>query len=411
MSQLIHLIYNSVAREPDQPGLVRDILHVSRSYNAAAGITGMLLYMDGTFFQVLEGEEAAVDALAARIVADPRHERMTTIIREPIARRAFGEWTMGFAQISADDLEALDGANDFFGRGRVLEAVDAGRARKLLEAFKQGRWRVRLSRPAGRATTPAVSSAPDIASRTSPAHAAATATRPAFSFAFQPIVDVALRKSIGYEALIRGPEGEPAAAVLQAVPLEDISDFDDDARRVAIAQAMRLGLRARLHLNVTPMARMSEARSLDGTLDTAQRCGLPLDRVVLEIKHEATMSDPLAIADWLKPYRSRGVKVSIDDFGSGHAGLALLDHYQPEIISLSMWLVRGIEGHGPRQAILRGLAQTCGDLGIDLVAKGVETEAEYNWLRAEGVTLFQGHLMARPALGALPRPMLPAEDD
>ncbi len=99
----------------------------------------------------------------------------------------------------------------------------------------------------------------------------------------------------------------------------------------------------------------------------------------------------------------------IDDFGSGHAGLALLDHYQPEMISLSMWLVRGIESHGARQAILRGLVQTCSDLGIDIIAKGVETHEEYGWLRDEGIDLFQGYLFAKPGFEQLPRPMLPAE--
>ena len=106
---------------------------------------------------------------------------------------------------------------------------------------------------------------------------------------------------------------------------------------------------------------------------------------------------------------ARGLRFGIDDFGSGHAGLALLDHYQPDLISLSMWLVRGIDHHGARQAILGGLVQTCGDLGIDIIAKGVETMEEYSWLRGAGIELFQGYLFARPGFEQLTRPMLPVD--
>ena len=132
---------------------------------------------------------------------------------------------------------------------------------------------------------------------------------------------------------------------------------------------------------------------------------------MLEVKHEGTIADPVATARWLRPYREQGVLISIDDFGSGHAGLALLDHYQPDLISLSMWLVRDIQSHGPRQAILRGLMQTCGDLGIDIIAKGVESLEEFGFLRAEGITLFQGFLLGKPGFEQLPRAMLPADAD
>ena len=312
---------------------------------------------------------------------------------------------MGLASLSSEDIRDEAGLNDLFQEGQVLNAVDPGRARKLLEAFKIGRWRVRLNGSAAlRKAAP--SPLPDEAAAAAPKPGT---VRPAFSFAFQPIVDALAGKAIGYEALVRGRQHELAAEVLNSVPLDDVADFDEDARRVAVAQAVRLGLRSRLHLNVMPQAPGAASAGLDSTLETARICGLAADRLVLEIKHEATIADPVATALWLQKYREMGVLISIDDFGSGHAGLALLDHYQPDLISLSMWMVREIESHGPRQAILRGLMQTCGDLGIDIVAKGVESHAEYAWLRAEGITLFQGFLLAQPGFELLPPAMLPAE--
>jgi EAL domain-containing protein (putative c-di-GMP-specific phosphodiesterase class I) len=79
------------------------------------------------------------------------------------------------------------------------------------------------------------------------------------------------------------------------------------------------------------------------------------------------------------------------------------------MMSLSMWLVRSIEGHGPRQAILRGLVQTCEDLGITVIAKEIETIEEFSWLQEEGISLFQGYLFAKPGFESLPRPILSAE--
>ncbi len=405
MSNLIHLIYNSAAVGDFTDHDLQVLLGKARDKNASLDITGMLLYVDGCFFQTLEGPEDAVDALAATIQKDPRHTRMTTIIREPIAKRAFSEWTMGFTHMSAGDVAEIDGLNDFFGSGRVLTDIDSGRAKKLLLAFKQGRWRVRLSTAAAAAALNAAEGSSEKMALSPTAD-----PRPSFSFAFQPIVDANKRRVVAYEALVRGEEQQPATEILQRIPLGEIAAFDEDGRRMAIALASRLGMNGNLHLNVALLGQAAQAtQTIDSTLETARRCGVDASRIVLELKHEATINDPIALGAQLKEFRQQGLRLSIDDFGSGHAGLALLDHYQPDTISLSMWLVRGIEGHGPRQAILRGLIQTCNDLGIDIIAKGVETPEEYFWLREEGIELFQGYLFARPGFESLPRPMLPAD--
>lgn len=233
-------------------------------------------------------------------------------------------------------------------------------------------------------------------------------SRPDFSFAFQPIIDARQHSVVGYEALVRGQQQQPSTYVLQKVPLAEIAAFDEDARRMAIGLAARIGFTGHLHLNFLPQTRAVVPKTLDNTLETAARCGIGASRIVLEIKHEASVIDALELAEWLRTYRLTGMRISIDDFGSGHAGLALLEHYQPDMISVSMSLVRGVDSHGPRQAIMRGLIQTCGDLGIDVVAKGVETPEEYFWLREEGVELFQGFLFAKSSFEAFPRALFPA---
>lgn len=142
MSSLIHTIYASRAvNDFSQDGIV-DLLSKARTKNASLGITGMLLYDDGSFFQVLEGEEAALDQLFSEISDDKRHQQVAKIISEAIPKRQFSDWSMGYAAISSDELKTIEGMNDFFTEQNCLAEIDAGRAKKLLKAFAQGRWRL-----------------------------------------------------------------------------------------------------------------------------------------------------------------------------------------------------------------------------------------------------------------------------
>jgi hypothetical protein len=78
--------------------------------NTANGITGMLLYADDHFMQLLEGEEALVDATFARVREDPRHGEVTVTERGPIASRSFANWSMGFKRMGREAMHALSAA-------------------------------------------------------------------------------------------------------------------------------------------------------------------------------------------------------------------------------------------------------------------------------------------------------------
>lgn len=393
-TDLCTLIYNSAATHPMTESDLVGLLEQSRNHNPAVGVTGMLLYHDHCFFQVLEGPRDAVHTLADRIEQDRRHTQMTVIIDEPIHKRSFGEWTMGFAHVSPEDLRRIDGMNDFFDGQRVLTDVDAGRAKKLLAAFGQGRWRVRLAnhRP---------SFAPITTDTLTP-------QRPSFATAFQPIADSQERSVFAYRALLDGLDDESGREVMQRVAIEEIDEFDSDSRRMALGAAKRLRLQHPLHMQFVPRL-VGQAKSfLASTIATAEECGIDPQQMILEIQHEVSVINPVEAAAMLENVRAQGVRISIGEFGSGYAGLALLEHYRPDMISIDEGLTHNIHDHGPRQAIVRGLIQTCEDLGIDVIAGEVDTAEEYAWLADEGIHLFSGNLIAAPASETLPTPMLPA---
>lgn len=143
--KLTHLIYTSLASSGFMETELPELLNHSRDNNGKADVTGMLLYTDGSFFQVLEGDEPSLLKLFDIICADARHEKIVKIIHEPIARRAFADWSMGFAEIDPREFSDLDGINDFFQHGRSFVGLQQGRAKKLLSAFVAGRWRARLA--------------------------------------------------------------------------------------------------------------------------------------------------------------------------------------------------------------------------------------------------------------------------
>ncbi len=230
---------------------------------------------------------------------------------------------------------------------------------------------------------------------------------PAFSFAFQPIVDTVAREVVAWEALIRGEWDEPSWQVFNQISPLRLHLFDQTARAAAVALAARLQIDRPLHLNFLPQSLESYPKSVLTTLEAASKANLPLHRLVLEVPESLIVEHAAHFAALLKEYRALGVRLAIDDFGAAHADLDLLADLEPDQIKLDMRLTRAIDRPGPRQAIVRAIRLACFELGIDLVAEGVETLAEYSWLAEQNVRLFQGYLFARPAFEAFPAAHFP----
>ncbi len=234
---------------------------------------------------------------------------------------------------------------------------------------------------------------------------AATQMVPAFTFAFQPIVDLQDRSVVAYEALVRGIGGEPAAEILAAMGQARSRDMNAILQQRALEIATGLGLDCGLNLNLLPRNLELAGGALGATLERARALEFPLERVTMEIIETEIISDTARFLETVDHFRGEGVRLSIDDFGAGFAGLNLLTRFQPDSVKIDMSIVRDIDADGPRQAIVHGVIRTCTDLGIDLVAEGIESAAEFDWCRAEGVAFGQGFYVARPGFETLPLPV------
>lgn len=395
MTSLIHLIYSSAAMYDFSEDDLIDLLAKSRANNSSIDVTGMLLYTERSFFQILEGEPAVVDALFAKISLDKRHTKVITIIRETIPKRSFGEWSMGYANVTSQEVEQLVGMNDFFTYASCFGELDQCRAKKLLTAFKEGRWRVKVKNSEPSPHTSSIIQQPK------------TERNPNVSFAFQPIIDANSSSILSFEAIVRGLNNETLQELEEKVHSDALANFDTHCRTLAIGMASRLGLKSSLSLNFMARHIKDTSVSIRATIDAAERHNI--DRIILEIDQDKLIGDTEQFGKVIEAFRDAGLKISINHFGAGRAGLNLLESYHPEMISLNMNLVKGIDSNSSRQAIVRGVIQTCADLGIDIIAKHIETLDEYGWLRNNGIHLFQGNLFAKPAFEQLPSAFYPAK--
>jgi EAL domain-containing protein (putative c-di-GMP-specific phosphodiesterase class I) len=225
------------------------------------------------------------------------------------------------------------------------------------------------------------------------------------SMAFQPIYDAVADRVWGYEALVRGVDGQGAAEILAMVTPEHKYRFDQDCRVTAIELASRLfpdPENLMLSINIMPNAVYEPVACLRATLRAAERFGFPQTSIMFEFTEDEQVIDPAHLTSIVTEYAKQGFMTAIDDFGAGHSGLNRLVQLQPDLIKIDMLIVRGIDDDVRRQAILSGVVHMAEALGVVVLAEGIETEAEYLTLRAAGIRLFQGYWFARPAFESLP---------
>lgn len=139
MGSLYQIVYLSTATEPFSKTQLVELLEGSVRRNTEAGITGLLLYRDGAFMQVLEGEQAAVTALFKKISHDPRHHHVIRLVQETIQERNFPNSVMAFRDLESPELRNLPGYSEFLNtplNGELL-AKNLPACKRLLLLFKQ----------------------------------------------------------------------------------------------------------------------------------------------------------------------------------------------------------------------------------------------------------------------------------
>lgn len=212
--------------------------------------------------------------------------------------------------------------------------------------------------------------------------------------AYQPIVRASEPRLFGYEALLRSqePTFPHPGAVIDAA--ERLGRLDDLGRRIRDRAAAPIAARsdqALLFVNLHPRDLVD-----DSLLSPDAPLSKIADRVVLEITERSSLSDVKDLAPRLATLRSMGFRLAVDDLGAGYAGLTSFAQLEPEIVKLDMSLVRDVHVSETKRKVIRSMASLCREMGMLVVAEGVENAQERNVLVDLGCDLLQGYLFAKP---------------
>ena len=213
--------------------------------------------------------------------------------------------------------------------------------------------------------------------------------------AYQPIVSWSRREIFGYEALLRAQEPSlphPPAILDAAERLDRMRDLGRAIRLAATEPAHRMPEGAMLFVNLHTQDLLDE-----NLFDPEMPIARMANRVVLEITERSSLHAIRDVQARIARLRAMGFRIAVDDLGAGYAGLTSFAQLEPEVVKLDMSLVRGVHAQPTKQTLVRTMITMCRELGMQVVAEGIETPDERDAIVEAGCDLLQGYLFARPA--------------
>ncbi len=212
--------------------------------------------------------------------------------------------------------------------------------------------------------------------------------------AYQPIVEAKALSVFGYEALLRSDDpalGNPGAVLDAAEKLGRVYDVGWAVRHKAPEPMQSAPPSALLFVNLHAIELMDEALTAPDAPLTKMA-----QRVVLEITERSSLELIDNISFRVAQLREVGFRIAIDDLGVGYSGLASFAQLEPEFVKLDLSLVRDVHKSPLKQKLVRSMTALCKDVGISVVAEGIEVIEERDAVVELGCDLLQGFLLAEP---------------
>ncbi|SDQ38674.1 PAS domain S-box-containing protein/diguanylate cyclase (GGDEF) domain-containing protein [Thermostaphylospora chromogena] len=223
-----------------------------------------------------------------------------------------------------------------------------------------------------------------------------------FALEFQPIVDLATSRVTAVEALVRWWRGStfvppeqflgPAEDTGLIVPLSEWI-LKEACREVAAWRASSWDIGLSVNLSLRQITSPSFVESVSEALSDS---GLPPSALTLEVVEEMLVEDAEEIISRLSTLRSLGIRLAIDDFGTGYASLAPLRQLPVDMVKIDPSFVAGLGQDETLTLLTRTIVRLGHDLGLIVVAEGIERPEQLELLREMGCTRGQGYLVARP---------------
>lgn len=221
--------------------------------------------------------------------------------------------------------------------------------------------------------------------------------------AYQPQLDAVSRKLLGVEALLRWQRDDGRlVAPVEFIPVAERSGLIVELGDWVLSQVCRdlQTMRAgglelpKVAVNVSPRQLLRGPSVVENFGRTLLQYGEPVERFEFELTENALMEEGGAVV--LEAFRAAGFSLSIDDFGTGYSSLGYLKRFQVAALKIDRSFVHGLPSDGENAAIVSAVIQMARALNIMVVAEGVETEAQIEFLCACGCHVLQGYLLGRP---------------
>jgi diguanylate cyclase (GGDEF)-like protein len=253
-----------------------------------------------------------------------------------------------------------------------------------------------------------------------PRHAAADGTLlhkilrdNSLSVVFQPVLDMHGRKYMGYEALIRGPQGSPLhspAALFEAARHANLRrELEHACRAAAIREFARLRAQqqapdCKLFINLSASMLGDPVLMHDDMLQSMASQGLRPDQIVIEITENQKVTDFSVFREVLAKYRRLGYSFAIDDLGEGFSNLRMWSEIRPEFVKIDRHFISGIANDVLKFRLVRAMVEIAEACHATLIAEGIEEESEFATIRDLGIRCGQGYLICRPQPKPAPEP-------
>jgi EAL domain-containing protein (putative c-di-GMP-specific phosphodiesterase class I) len=212
--------------------------------------------------------------------------------------------------------------------------------------------------------------------------------------AYQPIVDPRGRAIAAFEALVRTREPtvpHPGVLFSSAEQLGRVHEVGRAVRSAVAGTLAATPVGAEIFVNLHPTDLM------DDTLFAADGPLVPYaHRIVLEVTERAALANRADVPACIRRLRALGFRIAIDDLGAGYAGLSYFAILNPDVVKLDISLIRDCDREPVKRKLIASLAGLCRDMGMRVVAEGVETPEERDAVLEHGCDLLQGFLFARP---------------
>ena len=223
-----------------------------------------------------------------------------------------------------------------------------------------------------------------------------------FVLQFQPLVDLAVSRAFGVEALVRWRSPEGLTPPGKFIPLAEktglIVQIGEWVMRHA-AERMKAWLDAGVELDTISINLSPRQFERPDVVETVAailtQAGLPFDKVELEITESVLMSQKDAVAK-LRQLRALGLRISVDDFGTGHSSLAYLKDFPIHKLKMDRAFIKDLPGDSAGMQIADAVIRLGHSLGLTVLAEGVETQAQADFLAHAGCRYAQGYLFAKP---------------